>query len=312
MSSLINRTEFLKRRKNYICGSDISAIAGVNPYKSAVDIYLDKINPEIVDFEVSEAAHFGNLLEDVVAQEYSARTGFDISLEPELLVNPKYPFIAANIDRWANNKQHVLEVKTASLMQKDKWGVEGSDSIPEHYLCQVALYAAVCEVPFVEIALLLGGQQLKIYRYNRDLVLEDNLIKIAKKFWENNVQKQIPPQAINLSDTAKLYPESKDQSIDANYEIEDSLVKLIDLKFQLTQIEEDIKTQQVIIQNYMGDNGILLNNQGNVLATWKSTKGRASFDSKRLQKDQPEIYNAYITEGKGYRTFLVKNKNNTE
>lgn len=72
----MDKTEFLRRRKYYVCASDISALAGVNPYRTAVDIYLDKINPDLINEEVSETAYFSGLLDSVIAEEYITQGKF--------------------------------------------------------------------------------------------------------------------------------------------------------------------------------------------------------------------------------------------
>lgn len=308
---MIDKKQWLLNRRSYLGGSEISAIAGLNPYKTAVDIYLEKISDEAPEEITSEAAHFGILLEDIIAKEYARRTNNTVTIHQEVIRHPEYPFIGANIDRWVNDGEFILECKTTSLMQRDKWGEEGTDSIPEHYLLQCAYYAMICDKPKVDLAVLIGGQNFKLYQYNKNEALENHLLQIAKNFWLNHVEKRIPPQAINLQDINKLYPEANEDSIVADQEIENLFIKLSSLKSQSADIEENIKQTQLQIQNFMGYNSILLDHQNNVLATWKSSKGRTSFDSKTMQKEMPETYEKYLTQGKGYRTFLLKNKGNT-
>lgn len=303
-----------KARKLGLGGSDIAAICGLSPWKTAVDIYLDKITPveEETQNELSEQAHFGNLLEEIVAQEYSRRTGFTVHQPDFIITHPKHNFALANIDRWADGGNHILECKTASFMKRSQWGDQGTDSIPEEYLTQAAWYAFVCDKPKVDIAVLIGGQELRIFTYHRDHALEQNLFKIAKKFWEGNVLNRTPPEAVNLQDISKLYPESTDEAVTAEDDIIASIKYLNLLKAEADILEGKIKEQQLKIQNFMGNNSVLLDNKGDILATWKSSKPRSSFDSKTLQKEMPELYEKYITLGKGYRTFLIKTKGNQD
>ena len=42
-----NRQEWLRERKNYLGGSDLGAIAGLNPYRTALDVYLDKTSDDM-------------------------------------------------------------------------------------------------------------------------------------------------------------------------------------------------------------------------------------------------------------------------
>ena len=170
----MSREQWLKERKTYIGGSDLGSICSVNKYKSALDVYLDKIGDSIEEI-TNEKCYWGNVLEDVVASEYAKRTGNQVVEPIGLMRHSEYPFIACNIDRFVNGGEYILECKTAGFMMADKWGVEGTDEIPDSYKCQVAYYAAIADVPKVDIAVLIGGQEFRIYTYIRDESLEKHL-----------------------------------------------------------------------------------------------------------------------------------------
>jgi len=202
-----NKQEWLRELKNYIGGTDLASIFGLSPYRTALDVYLDKTSDDIGE-ESSPAMKWGSLLEDVVAKEYAEVTGYNLEIEPNVLYHPKYKFLGANIDRWADNKKHVLECKTAGFTKTKEWGEEGTDQVPESYLVQVAYYAAICNVPKVDIAVLIGGQDFRIHTYARNRELEDKLINIACNFfWHNHIEKRIPPKCINTRDTFNLFPQ---------------------------------------------------------------------------------------------------------
>ncbi len=56
----------------------------------------------------------------------------------------------------------------------------------------------------------------------------------------------------------------------------------------------------------MQDYDILLDNNGCVVATWKNTAPRSSFDTKRLKQEHKDIYQQYVQEKEGSRMFLIK------
>ncbi len=60
-------------RKAGIGGSDVAAILGLSPWKSAHMLYLEKRGEWEEPEKDSEVIHFGNVLEDVVANEYARR-----------------------------------------------------------------------------------------------------------------------------------------------------------------------------------------------------------------------------------------------
>ena len=292
-------------RKNYIGGSDLGAICGLSPYKTALDVYLDKTSDDI-RCETSPAMHWGTLLEDVVAKEYAQVTGYDVEIEPNTIYHPEYKFLGANIDRWADNKRRILECKTASFLKAKEWGDLGTDQIPESYLVQVAYYAAICDVPKVDIAVLIGGQDFRIYTYERNKDLEEKLIKIGVNFWHNHIEKRIPPKCVNTRDTFNLFPQSNSKQITAKNDILAKLEELKIAKMSEEQIQKTIEKLKVEIQEFMQDYDVLIDENGNVIATWKNTAPRSFFDLKRFKEEAKEMYLKYASYSKQSRVFLIK------
>ena len=302
---MINREEWLLMRKTYLGGSDLGAVIGVNKYKTALDVYLEKTSEHSPETS-NDATYWGNVLEDVVAQEYSKRMNLPVEVETKLLRHPEHEFLAANIDRWVDSKRYVLECKTAGFMMSKEWGEEGSDSIPESYLILSAWYAAICDVPKVDIAVLIGGQDFRIYTYQRNKEFEDKLIKIACNFWHNHVEKRIPPKCSNLADTFNLFPHGNHKELTASENITQKIYELKKLKEQESDTQTAIDKLKVEIQEFMQDYDILLDNNGCVVATWKNTAPRSFFDAKRLKEECQDIYLKYVNYTKQSRMFLIK------
>lgn len=302
------RTVWLQERKTYIGGSDIGCILGFSSYKSPLDIFLDKTT-DIIDDTVSEAAYWGIMFEDLVAKEYSTRTGNKIKKSTKLIRHPKYNFLAANIDRWVireDGTRHVLECKTASFTRNKMWGEEGTDQIPEQYLCQVAYYAAICGVDSVDVAVLIGGQGFRMYRYVKNEEFENKLISAAVAFWNNHVLKGIPPEASVASDISKLHSRSNGLAVEANAEITSQIEELKELKRQEKQITAAKADIEIKIKSCLGEYESLVGQDGTLLATWKNNKPRLVFDTKKLQESDNSLYQQYLTEREGNRTLLIK------
>lgn len=300
-----NKQEWLRERKNYLGGSDLGAICGLNPYRTALDVYLDKTSDDISE-ETNAAMRWGNLLEDVVAKEYAEVTGQTIEIEPNTIYHPEYSFLAANIDRWADNKRRILECKTASFLKAKEWGDLGTDQIPESYLIQNATYSAVCNVPVVDTAVLIGGQDFRIYTYNRNKELEEKLIKIACNFWHNHIEKRIPPKCVSTRDTFNLFPQSNHHEIVAESNILEKWEQLKAAKEEENRIADTIEKLKTDIQEFMRDYDVLIDNQGNVIATWKNTTPRSFFDLKRFKDEAKDLYLKYTSHAKQSRMFLIK------
>lgn len=300
-----NKHEWLKERKTYIGGSEISAIIGVNKYKTAVDVFLDKTTVSITE-ETNTAMRWGNLLEDAIAKAYAEDTGQFVSKCRNVTRHEKYPFLAANIDRWVGGREYVLECKTASYRMAHEWGEEGTDQVPESYLCQVAWYSAITGVPKVDIAVLIGGQDFRIYTYLKNQEFEDKLITIGKNFWLNNIEKNIHPEPSNLHDISSLYPRGNGKEIKANTEIVSSLMELKAMSEEKTGLEKAMDNLKKSIQEYMQDYDILVDENGNILSTWKNTSPRAGIDLKRFKAEHQDLYLQYANYSKSSRVFLVK------
>ena len=301
----MNKQEWLRERKNYLGGTDLAAICGLSPYRTALDVYLDKTSDDIEE-NTNSAMHWGTLLEDVVAKEYAEVTGQTIGIEPNTIYHPSIKFLAANIDRWVGNKKYVLECKTAGFNKNKEWGDSGTDQIPESYLVQVAYYAAICDVPKVDIAVLIGGQDFRIYTYERSKELEEKLIKIACNFWHNHIEKRIPPKCVSTRDTFNLFPQSNYHEIVAESNIIEKLQELKAAKEEESRIADTIEKLKTDIQEFMRDYDVLIDNNGNVIATWKNSTPRSFFDLKRFKDEAKDLYMKYSSYTKQSRVFLIK------
>jgi predicted phage-related endonuclease len=74
------------------------AICGLSPYRTALDVYLDKTSNDIS--EDTNAAHqAGYSLEDIIAKEYAQVTGYDVEIGCQSTIyHPEHKFFGANID----------------------------------------------------------------------------------------------------------------------------------------------------------------------------------------------------------------------
>jgi len=217
-----DRAEFLKERLSGLGGTDASAIAGLNPYKTALDVYLEK--RQLVDPpEENEAMYWGSALEPVVAERYAKETGSKLTRNNCLVVHPEYSFIIGHPDYLITNGNgqvcRGLEVKTAGFHSRHLWGEPGTDDVPKAYMIQVLHYSAILNVPF-DLAVLIGGQDFAIYHIDPKPSMIKDLITIEKNFWNTHVLAGIPP-GIDGSDSSKkylatFYPTDRGEAIPAD------------------------------------------------------------------------------------------------
>lgn len=182
--------EQLAERQSGIGGSDAAPALGVSPYKSALALYLEKTQPAAPPPPtLASAFHWGNLLEPLIRQEYANQTGRVIRVPPGTMRHAKYPFVLAHLDGITEDGR-VFEAKTAR--SADGWGNPGTDEVPHHYLIQVQHYLAITGFEFADIAVLIAGNDFRLYEVAADAELQQMIIDGEAEFWDR-VRKEQPP-----------------------------------------------------------------------------------------------------------------------
>ena len=305
----LDRLTWLKARQAGIGGSDVSAIMGLNRWKSLIDVWVDKTT-SVQDDEPSEAAYWGTVLEDVVAGEFVRRTGLRVRRCNQLLQHGEYPYMIANIDREIigrpNGQRVGLECKTASEYRKDEWSDE---EIPAEYILQCQHYMAVTGYDAWWIAVLIGGNKFAYKLIERDEEIIKMLIEQEGIFWHQYVEPKVMPPADGseacTKALSKMYPNSNGQAMALDAECKallerrDKLKERADLtKRQLEQIDNTIKAK-------LGDAEI--GEVGCYRVSWK-TIASTKPDAKVLKEQYPDIYQACLKTSES-RRFTVKEIN---
>lgn len=309
MAELVNikdltRDEWLRERMTGIGGSDAGTILGVNKWKSKTQLFFEKTNPEMIQEINNEFIYWGNMMEDVVADEFARRTGKKVRRDNRMLRHPEHRFMMANLDRVVVGEKALLECKTTSQYNTEQWE---DDNVPAHYLCQIQHYMAVTGYEKAYIAVLIGGNNFVWKEIPRDDELIQILIDAEKDFWENNVQANIIPE-IDGSEATSDFINYMYQDID-NEEIElgteaDTLMKAIE------SIKVDVKEKQQLQKKYenqlkdsLGHN--IAGKTAAYLATWKQ-QTRRNLDKKALEeKYGKDVIDQFYKESE-YRVLRIK------
>lgn len=294
-----------EQRLNFITGSDCSTILGVNPYGNIIDLWQQKLRLAVAeDISDKPFVKAGNYLEPVVAQWFSDETGKLCEIDTEFKIHKSISYMAGNIDRKITGENSILECKTTS--RDDNWGAYGDNIIPDHYLCQCAHYAAVCDVDRVFIAVLIRGSDFRWYTYERNAKLEEIILAKEKAFWEC-VKTETPPEPRTPDEVISLYSQATDEEpLIINEEIQVACERLFMAKVNTKineKIQKDLETQ---IKAYMKNHDILHGHDGKPCVTWKNAKGSLRFDAKRFAEENQAIYEKYLVMGKPQRRFLIK------
>lgn len=298
-----SQEEFALARRSGIGGSDVAAVLGLSKWKTPYDLYLEKTGVTIEDPSKAEFFHFGHVLEDVVANEFSRRNALKVQRRNVMFRHPLHPELIGNIDRRVVGGG-VLECKTADKYTASLWDADGGDKVPPYYLCQVMHYLHVTGERKGYLAVLIGGNEYRQYKIDYDAELAELMATKCVEFWRNHVIARVAPEAVTAADLAKMYRSIEGKVVKADEHIEAACSVLRTLKDQAKAVETSIEDYELQIKKYMTDGEILLDASGNKLATWKSGT-RSSIDTKALRTMMPDVAEQF-TRVSETRTFLLK------
>lgn len=193
------RPDWLELRKKGLGGSDAAAVLGISPFRTARDLYYDKLGIVTTDDQANWVAlEVGTLLEPLVARIFEAKTGLKVYQRKCMFQHPLYPWMLADLDYLVDlpdGTTAIVEIKTTNYNAKDKWWYNGEEIVPVYYETQGRHYMAVMNLNRVYYCCLYGNNEDEaiIRRIDRDMSYEMELIMLEQDFWENNVLAKSPP-----------------------------------------------------------------------------------------------------------------------
>ena len=302
----MSREDWLQLRRTSIGGSDVATILGFNKYKSPYQLWLDKTGQiEIDASDPSEAAYWGNVFEKTVAEEFTRRTGAKVRNDNHMYFHREYDFLSANVDRQVVGENAILECKTASMFLSEKW--EG-ENIPDQYIFQVQHYLNVLDKEYAYIAVLVGGQKFQWKRIERDQELIDIIQERLIAFWEVNVKQNVAPP-IDGSQAATDFLKERYANSEAGKEItlassfDETIVLLNEAKAAKKTVEETISLYENQIKLALGEEDAEIGITPTNLIYWKPVTTNR-LDTKKLQKEQPDIYEQYLNASQSRRLTI--------
>lgn len=333
-----DREVWLRDRKKGIGGSDVAAVLGLSPWRTPLDVFNDKTAETVDEKPQSDAAHFGTILEDVVADEFARRTGFKVMrFNKTLSQNPGahaggVGWARANLDRvivnpeiaktvrFATEAAHalqakcftrglwlttdaILECKTASAYASDQWGpsqeaeIKAGEIVTEHkipiyYETQVQWYLGLTGAKVCYVAVLIGGNDFRIYAVKPDKELFEAIAAKCWEFWSNHVMTGEPPAATNVEDVRKLFAKDTGEMVEATNEVATTIGELRTVKARIKELEDEKSALEKALIVALGERtGFLIG--GEKAVTYK-TQTTNRFDTTAFKKADPATYAEYV------------------
>lgn len=307
------REEWLAVRKQGLGSSDAAAAVGLNPYKSQLELWLEKTGrdtslPKLDPQDEDSPAYWGNILEPIVAAHYSRRSGHRVRRINAVLQHPEpqLKWMLANIDHEVIGAPEVqiLECKTAGINGARLW----KEGVPEYVQLQVMHQLAVTGKQAADVAVLLGGQHLEVHRIERDESMIARLIDLERLFWDYVVSDTPPPADGTASAEAALrclYPEDNGQTLDFSQhtELASTYLELKAVRQRIAQQETREARLKQALQQAMGEASRAEFAEGYI--SWKKSKDSIGLDVEQMLKDKPYLQARYPKIKTGSRRFLI-------
>ncbi|WP_338890914.1 lambda-exonuclease family protein [Aeromonas rivipollensis] len=310
----LTREQWLDIRQLGIGSSDAAVAVGLSPYKCPLTLWLEKTARKAPDdISQKEAVLWGAELEPVLAKVYAKRTGYKVRRVNAVLQHPEHTFMLANLDREVVGHPDgpgILEIKTASYHSAPQW----EEGVPVAYQCQVLHQLAVTGHAWAEVAVLIGGQDFRIYRIERDEEKIGDLIRREAQFWQL-VRQDWQPEPDGSSDAAAalgwLFPRDDGQTVDLSDspEFNQLFGQLLQLREQKEVVEQQESLIKQRLQATLGEATAGLFANGKI--TWKRSKDRLAPDLERLGQDHPDLLSHYVKPVPGIRRFTIQSQRQT-
>lgn len=282
-----NREDWLELRKKYIGGSDVSAVIGANPYQGAYALWCEK-KDIVPSFEGNMRTKVGTYLEDFVAKQFEEETGKKVRKSNFSFVNTDYPWALADVDRFIDGEDAILECKTTSELNMKHFK---DGDYPDRFFWQVQHYMAVLDKQKAYIAVLIGNREFKLFEVNRNDEEIAAMMQFEQEFYGFMTSDNPPPidgsestrEAIQArqGESEGEEPEPADltdnrQMLETYFEIEGTIK-------QLEEQQNSIKNQ---LMDAMGE--AWRGECEGFKITYKPTT-RKTFDWKKLNKAMPNL-----------------------
>ncbi len=316
-------------RRHGLTGSQMAAVMEASKWSTPYSIWAFHMGRTQPDSNQTAAMEWGHRLEPVIAAKYSER--FNVQLaELPTLQSAEYPFLVGSLDRVVlddnGNPVKVLEIKTATMNhssgEKDdsgidikEWGpgnaysIDGrliyqDSQVPVQYIIQVMHYMIITGIKQADIAVLMSGNDFRVYTIDYDPHLAASMIAAADRFWCEYVLDGIMPPLVEF-DAKQLKPEPKSQ-IQATTDLIRAIEQYKLRNQELNQLKDEVQELRDQITGFIAENETLIDNHHHTLATYKLCKGRESFDAARLKLEMPDLYEQFIKKGTPFRRLLIK------
>jgi putative phage-type endonuclease len=177
--------EWLDWRRQGIGASEMAAVLGKCPYKTAYQLWCEKTaTPTEKDEQNADLMARGHAVEAQTRAAFEFSSGLDFP--PALFEHPTMPFLRASLDGWNEETRQPIEIKMVGTEKL-------TTPIPEHHLIQVQTQMLVTGSDSLFYVRSTDGINIHAETIHADEELQRRIAVAATLFWEM-VEAKVPPQ----------------------------------------------------------------------------------------------------------------------
>jgi len=225
-------------RAEGIGGSEVAIIMGISPWKTAYELWEQKLGKRNTDNASNFITDKGHRLEPKIRAMYEIQSGNTAA--PCLVMREDKPEHRASLDGRDPEKRICVEMKFVGA--GEKWELAKDGKLPDYYYAQVQWQLYVTGDQYADyVAYNEKENKIIIIKVDPDIEFIKGMLKEVTKFWKLVQTKKEPP----LTDRDWKNVRSKD--------LGDKIDKLKSLKEKIAEdlisiksLEDEIKTHEAI------------------------------------------------------------------
>ena len=266
--------EWFALRADGITATDVSVIAGLNPYKTPYQLWAEKLGKYTPE-PVGPAAVRGILLENAVAEFYEMETGRELRRSNGVVRLKEMPWAMASLDRTIVGEEGLVEIKTST---SPRWSLH---PVPPEVVAQVQWQMFVTAAPWCDIAVLLGGLVFRIERVEADVNYQTQLYAKAVEF-RNALATQTPPtlQGEDSDALAQVVPQTSEDYAQADVSLDRLAGLYAEKQYESKLLDQELQNLAISLKEAIGEKAGVAGSFWS--ATWKQNKASVRTDWEKV------------------------------
>ena len=275
--------DWLALRAQDLTSTDVPALFGLSPYKTAFELWHEMKSGQAVPFTENERIKWGRRLEATVAQGIADDQGWSIrpmkeyvrldglrigsSFDFRILANPpidlrpgagnRGPLMVGTIERGIDtipvvaDDDAILEIKCVDwLMFRDGWTIdEGFIEAPAHIEIQVQHQMLVSGLRRAYIGVMVGGNDIRVIEREADPDVHRAILAKCAEFWQSIDEGRAPDPVMpdDAEAVIRMHQFAEPGKLfDARNDAQ--IASLVQQYHQLGQVEKDAGEQRKVLK----------------------------------------------------------------